>query len=44
MGTPHLRVGGGDGGGPAYDGTDEIQRIIIVRNLLKGYVKLGDFL
>jgi acyl-CoA dehydrogenase len=27
-----------------YDGTDEIQRIIIARNLLKGYVKLGDFL
>lgn len=27
-----------------YDGTDEIQRLIISRNLLKGHVKLGDFL
>ncbi|MBU8908956.1 acyl-CoA dehydrogenase family protein [Desertibacillus haloalkaliphilus] len=27
-----------------YDGTDEIQRMIIARNLLKGHVKLGDFL
>lgn len=26
-----------------YDGTDEIQRMIIARNLLKGHVKLGDF-
>ncbi|HEX7064451.1 MAG TPA: acyl-CoA dehydrogenase family protein [Bacillales bacterium] len=26
-----------------YDGTDEIQRMIIARNLLKGNVKLGDF-
>ncbi|KPV43416.1 acyl-CoA dehydrogenase family protein [Alicyclobacillus ferrooxydans] len=25
-----------------YDGTDEIQRMIIARNLLKGHVKLGD--
>lgn len=27
-----------------YDGTDEIQRIIIARNLIKGHVKLGDFI
>lgn len=27
-----------------YDGTDEIQRLIISRNLLKGHVKLGDFI
>ncbi|EZP76745.1 acyl-CoA dehydrogenase [Parageobacillus genomosp. 1] len=27
-----------------YDGTDEIQRMIIARNLLKGHVKLGQFL
>ncbi len=27
-----------------YDGTDEIQRMIIARNLLKGHVKIGDFL
>lgn len=27
-----------------YDGTDEIQRLIISRNLLKGNVKIGDFL
>jgi acyl-CoA dehydrogenase len=26
-----------------YDGTDEIQRMIIARNLLKGHVKIGDF-
>ncbi|AQQ54078.1 acyl-CoA dehydrogenase family protein [Planococcus lenghuensis] len=26
-----------------YDGTDEIQRIIIARNLLKGHVKVGQF-
>ncbi|MFC7392884.1 acyl-CoA dehydrogenase family protein [Scopulibacillus cellulosilyticus] len=26
-----------------YDGTDEIQRMIIARNLLKGHVKLGDY-
>jgi acyl-CoA dehydrogenase len=25
-----------------YDGTDEIQRLIISRNLLKGHVKLGE--
>lgn len=25
-----------------YDGTDEIQRMIIARNLLKGYVKIGE--
>ncbi|MCF7622378.1 MULTISPECIES: acyl-CoA dehydrogenase family protein [Bacillaceae] len=27
-----------------YDGTDEIQRMIISRNLIKGHVKLGQFL
>ncbi|MEW9677453.1 acyl-CoA dehydrogenase family protein [Lentibacillus sp. L22] len=27
-----------------YDGTDEIQRLIIARNLLKGNVKLGQFM
>ncbi|MDQ0884381.1 acyl-CoA dehydrogenase family protein [Peribacillus sp. V2I11] len=27
-----------------YDGTDEIQRLIISRNLIKGHVKLGQFL
>ncbi|WP_078392509.1 acyl-CoA dehydrogenase family protein [Shouchella patagoniensis] len=27
-----------------YDGTDEIQRLIISRNLLKGHVKLGQFM
>jgi len=27
-----------------YDGTDEIQRVIISRNLLKGHVKLGQFI
>lgn len=27
-----------------YDGTDEIQRVIISRNLLKGNVKLGQFI
>ncbi|PWA09031.1 acyl-CoA dehydrogenase [Pueribacillus theae] len=27
-----------------YDGTDEIQRLIISRNLLKGNVKIGDFI
>lgn len=27
-----------------YDGTDEIQRLIISRNLLKGHVKLGQFI
>ncbi|MFB4164336.1 acyl-CoA dehydrogenase family protein [Alteribacillus sp. JSM 102045] len=27
-----------------YDGTDEIQRLIISRNLLKGHVKLGEFI
>jgi acyl-CoA dehydrogenase len=27
-----------------YDGTDEIQRMIIARNLLKGYVKIGQFI
>lgn len=27
-----------------YDGTDEIQRMIIARNLLKGHVKIGDFI
>ncbi|BBW96140.1 hypothetical protein GsuE55_09730 [Geobacillus subterraneus] len=27
-----------------YDGTDEIQRLIIARNLIKGHVKLGQFL
>mgnify|MGYP001397554265 CR=1 FL=1 len=27
-----------------YDGTDEIQRLIIARNLLKGNVKIGDFI
>lgn len=27
-----------------YDGTDEIQRMIISRNLLKGYVKVGQFI
>lgn len=27
-----------------YDGTDEIQRLIISRNLLKGYVKVDQFL
>ncbi|MFA8438174.1 acyl-CoA dehydrogenase family protein [Pueribacillus sp. YX66] len=27
-----------------YDGTDEIQRMIISRNLLKGNVKIGDFI
>ncbi|MFS0752759.1 acyl-CoA dehydrogenase family protein [Oceanobacillus sp. 1P07AA] len=26
-----------------YDGTDEIQRVIISRNLLKGHVKLGQY-
>jgi acyl-CoA dehydrogenase len=26
-----------------YDGTDEIQRMIIARNLIKGHVKIGDF-
>jgi acyl-CoA dehydrogenase len=26
-----------------YDGTDEIQRMIISRNLIKGHVKLGEF-
>ncbi|MFC0273671.1 acyl-CoA dehydrogenase family protein [Metabacillus herbersteinensis] len=26
-----------------YDGTDEIQRLIISRNLLKGYVKIGQY-
>jgi acyl-CoA dehydrogenase len=26
-----------------YDGTDEIQRLIISRNLLKGHVKIGQF-
>src|SRR5699024_2652667 len=25
-----------------YDGTDEIQRLIISRNLLKGHVKVGE--
>lgn len=27
-----------------YDGTDEIQRLILSRNLLKGNVKIGDFI
>lgn len=27
-----------------YDGTDEIQRMIISRNLLKGHVHIGDFI
>lgn len=27
-----------------YDGTDEIQRLIISRNLLKGHVKIGQFI
>lgn len=27
-----------------YDGTDEIQRMIIARNLLKGHVKVGQFI
>lgn len=27
-----------------YDGTDEIQRLIISRNLLKGHVKVGQFI
>ncbi|MGM9949349.1 MAG: acyl-CoA dehydrogenase family protein, partial [Lysinibacillus sp.] len=27
-----------------YDGTDEIQRMIISRNLLKGHVKIGQFI
>lgn len=27
-----------------YDGTDEIQRMIIARNLLKGHVKIGQFI
>jgi acyl-CoA dehydrogenase len=27
-----------------YDGTDEIQRLIIARNLLKGHVKIGEIL
>ncbi|WP_368985521.1 acyl-CoA dehydrogenase family protein [Caldifermentibacillus hisashii] len=27
-----------------YDGTDEIQRMIIARNLLKGHVHIGDFI
>ncbi|EZH66316.1 acyl-CoA dehydrogenase [Bacillaceae bacterium JMAK1] len=27
-----------------YDGTDEIQRLIISRNLIKGHVKLGQFI
>ncbi|QDI90501.1 acyl-CoA dehydrogenase [Salicibibacter halophilus] len=27
-----------------YDGTDEIQRLIISRNLLKGHVKLGQYI
>lgn len=27
-----------------YDGTDEIQRLIISRNLLKGNVKIGDYI
>ncbi|MDX8344384.1 acyl-CoA dehydrogenase family protein [Rossellomorea sp. YZS02] len=27
-----------------YDGTDEIQKLIISRNLLKGHVKLGQFI
>lgn len=27
-----------------YDGTDEIQRLVISRNLLRGYVKIGQFL
>lgn len=27
-----------------YDGTDEIQRLIIARNLLKGHVKVGQFI
>ncbi|MED5073807.1 acyl-CoA dehydrogenase, partial [Anoxybacillus geothermalis] len=27
-----------------YDGTDEIQRLIIARNLIKGHVKLGQFI
>jgi acyl-CoA dehydrogenase len=27
-----------------YDGTDEIQRMIIARNLIKGHVKIGDFI
>lgn len=26
-----------------YDGTDEIQRMIIARNLIKGHVKIGEF-
>lgn len=26
-----------------YDGTDEIQRLIIARNLLRGHVNIGDF-
>ncbi len=27
-----------------YDGTDEIQRLIIARNLIKGHVKIGQFI
>jgi acyl-CoA dehydrogenase len=27
-----------------YDGTDEIQRMIIARNLIKGHVKIGEFI
>jgi acyl-CoA dehydrogenase len=26
-----------------YDGTDEIQRMIIARNLIKGHVKVGQY-